>query len=84
MDAAKKAKTKQKKSKKGADNDDQVEEEARNSPKNSQIDEEYDLADHESFKNALKNKIQRPFIFGPVEFDGLDQKENDLPFDYMA
>jgi len=26
------------------------------------------------FQEALKEKIQRPFIFGPIEFSGLDQE----------
>lgn len=35
-------------------------------------DEEYDLTDLTSFRKCLGDKIKRPFIFGPVEFEGLD------------
>ena len=31
-------------------------------------EEEYDLFAPDSFGRALKNQIDRPFIFGPVEF----------------
>lgn len=29
-------------------------------------------------------KIPRPFIFGPVEFEGLNLTEEEAPFDYEA
>ena len=34
-----------------------------------------------SFERALKVKIPRPFIFGPVEFEGLNLTEEESPFD---
>ena len=38
-------------------------------------EEQYDLFLPSSFERALKKKIPRPFVFGPVEFDNLDKTE---------
>lgn len=46
-------------------------------------DENYNLEDKTEFSKALKAKIKMPFLFGPVEFTGLNQNENEEPFDYM-
>jgi len=32
----------------------------------------------------MKLKVVRPFIFGPVEFEGLDLSNEQFPFDYAA
>lgn len=37
-----------------------------------------------SFEKALKAKIPRPFIFGPVEFEGLNLTEEEAPFEPEA
>lgn len=37
-----------------------------------------------SFEKALKAKIPRPFIFGPVEFEGLNLSEEEAPFEPEA
>jgi len=34
------------------------------------------------FGEALKQKIPRPFIFGPIEFSGLNRSELEDPFDH--
>lgn len=31
----------------------------------------------------MKAKIRMPFLFGPVEFTGLNLKEDEEPFDFM-
>ena len=38
----------------------------------------------DSFQRALKARIPRPFIFGPVEFEGLDLAEDVAPFNPEA
>lgn len=35
-------------------------------------EENYDLEEKESFTRALTNKLSRPFIFGPIQFEGLN------------
>jgi hypothetical protein len=35
-------------------------------------EENFDLFVPGSFERALKSKIERPFIFGPIEFDNLN------------
>ena len=45
-------------------------------------DEEFDLFVPESFKKALKAQIPRPFVFGPIDFVGLDLSEEEVPFDH--
>jgi len=47
-------------------------------------EEVYDLFLPSSFERALKNKIPRPFIFGPVEFDNLNKTEEQVSFDPEA
>ena len=37
-----------------------------------------------SFEKALKAKFPRPFIFGPVEFEGLNLTEEEAPFEPEA
>lgn len=44
-------------------------------------EEEFDLHLPASFERALKKKIPRPFVFGPVEFDNLNKTEEQLPFE---
>lgn len=44
-------------------------------------DEQFDPYIPASFERALKQKIARPFIFGPIEFDGLNLAEEEVPFD---
>jgi len=44
-------------------------------------EESYDLFIPASFERALKKKIPRPFIFGPVDFDNLNKTEEQMPFD---
>lgn len=34
-------------------------------------EENFDLFVPASFERALKAKIERPFVFGPIEFDNL-------------
>ena len=34
------------------------------------------------FKAALKKNIRRPFLFGPIEFNGLNLTEEQEKFDY--
>jgi hypothetical protein len=46
-------------------------------------DEVPDLFTPEGFQKALRKKVARPFIFGPVEFDGLDISNEEQPFDFM-
>lgn len=36
------------------------------------MDKELDLYDREDFKKALKERIGRPFVFGPIAFNDLD------------
>jgi hypothetical protein len=38
-------------------------------------EENYDLFVPASFERALKSKIQRPFVFGPIEFDNLNMND---------
>jgi len=47
-------------------------------------DEQFDPYIPASFERALKAKIARPFIFGPVEFEGLDLTEEEAPFEPEA
>lgn len=84
MEAAKKAKAKAK-SKKGktADEDGAGETEAQ-VKLGLATDEDFDLDQPEGFTKALQAKVPRPFIFGPVEFDGLDESNEEKPFDAEA
>ena len=78
MEAAKKAKAKAKKTKGKAD-EEPIEEEFK---EYVQKEEVYDLFVPASFERALKAKIARPFIFGPIEFDNLNMTDDVAPFDY--
>lgn len=69
IEAAKKAKAKAKKGKGKAD-DEPVEDEHK--PDQTLKEENFDLFVPASFERALKAKIERPFIFGPIEFDNLN------------
>ena len=42
--------------------------------------EMFDINTKRGFEQILKKNIIRPFIFGPVEFEGLNLNENDNPF----
>ena len=77
MEAAKKQKSKNKK--KGKADDEMVEEEQVKEP--TVFEELFDLECPNGFKKAMKQHIERPFIFGPVEFDDLDSGE---VFDYVV
>lgn len=44
-------------------------------------EEDFDYENPASFERALKKKIPRPFVFGPVEFDNLNKTEDQMPFD---
>jgi len=46
-------------------------------------DDSYDLENREDFSKALKHKVKMPFLFGPVEFDGLNLMEDKEPFDFQ-
>ena len=82
MEAAKKQKGKGKK-KKG--DDDPADEGAdltnTKTDFNKTQDEEFDLFVPDSFKKALQAKVPRPFIFGPVEFDGLHLTDDVQAFE---
>jgi hypothetical protein len=43
--------------------------------------EDFDLFIPASFERALKKKIPRPFVFGPVEFDNLNKTEDQQAFE---
>lgn len=45
-----------------------------------QVKRELDLFIPNDFKAALEEKIQRPFIFGPIEFGNLSVSELEQPF----
>ena len=82
LEAMKKAKAKGKKKGKAEEDDSQVKEELTPVHTKGESEEKYDLTDMAQFKKCLGDKIKRPFVFGPVEFDDLDLKEEDAPFDY--
>ena len=68
IEAAKKAKAKAKKGK-GKAEDEPAED--NNQPIMTTAEENFDLFVPASFERALKAKIERPFVFGPIEFDNL-------------
>ena len=74
IEAAKKAKAKVKKGTKGKADEDEVNDEY---VKPEQIikEENFDLFVPASFERALNSKIQRPFVFGPIEFDNLNMND---------
>lgn len=43
----------------------------------------FNLENKEEFGKALKAKIRMPFLFGSVEFAGLNLSEDEEPFDYL-
>ena len=49
-------------------------------PKGPPPKAELNLFSPKDFGEALKEQISRPFIFGPVEFTGLDQDPEEQPF----
>ena len=90
MEAAKKAKSKPASNPKGqkpggkGEKDEAEEQEAKVSSKPDSIkkpEEVFDLNIPDQFERALKAKIRRPFIFGPVEFEGLNLSETESPLD---
>jgi hypothetical protein len=46
------------------------------------VKKDLDLFVPSEFKQALHEKVQRPFIFGPVEFKNLNAVEAEDPFRY--
>jgi len=47
-------------------------------------EEHFDLQTAAGFEGALKARIGRPFLFGPVEFEGLSKNEEIEAFDFEA
>lgn len=43
----------------------------------------FNLEDREEFAKALKSRVKMPFLFGSVEFSGLNLNEDEEPFDYL-
>lgn len=87
LEAAKKAKAGKGKKKGKADDDaDEDPGSKRQGSKLEQPSEEQavDPSGPDGFAKALKARIPRPFIFGPVEFEGLNLSEADAPFDFEA
>lgn len=84
LEAAKKAKSKAKKKGKGAEEEhpEEVEQVART--EYAQKEEDFDLFVPASFERALQSRVPRPFVFGPVEFEGLDLAEADVAFEPEA
>ena len=81
MATKKKAKAKNKKGAKGKADDEPVDDGDANKADMFKKEEDFDLFVPASFERALAAKIQRPFIFGPVEFDNLNLSDEQLPFD---
>mmetsp|Transcript_16170 Transcript_16170/g.27359 ORF Transcript_16170/g.27359 Transcript_16170/m.27359 type:complete len:330 (+) Transcript_16170:558-1547(+) len=79
LEAAKKAKAKNKK--KGGKPEDDPELEEQPKSEHPLKDEEFDLFLPSSFQRALAHQIKRPFIFGPVEFIGLNLSEEEMAFE---
>ena len=46
------------------------------------VKKDLDLFVPAEFKQALQEKVPRPFIFGPIEFKSLNAIEADYPFRY--
>jgi hypothetical protein len=42
----------------------------------------YDVFNKHDYVEILKEKIPRPFIFGPIDFEDLEEKEQPFPLDY--
>ena len=86
LEQAKKAAKQAKGGKKGAKAAAEEEDPERTTSKldHDMENEVYDPYLPASFEKALKQKITRPFIFGPVEFDGLNLTEEEAPFEPEA
>jgi hypothetical protein len=41
------------------------------------VEEHFDVSNPEGFEKALRAKIPRPFLFGPIEFEGLNEENFD-------
>ena len=82
IEAAKKAKAKGKKGKGKAEDEPTVEESDVLKTPLAKVEENYDLSSKEGFEKALKAKIGRPFVFGPVEFSNLHLDDKEQPYDY--
>lgn len=79
--AAKLAASKKKKGGAGGKKDQKEEEEEKNEVKApAPSKKELDLFIPNEFAQTLKEKIPRPFIFGPIEFTGLNLSEEEEPF----
>jgi hypothetical protein len=53
-------------------------------PESTMAEENYNLELPDQFGKALRQKIARPFIFGPVEFEGLNLSDEQLKFDRVV
>lgn len=84
MEAAKKAKAKTKKKGKGAEEEPVEEVEQVTRTDFHQKEEDFDLWVPASFQRALQARVPRPFIFGPVEFEGLDLSDEQQAFEPEA
>ena len=85
VEAAKKARAKaKKKGAKGAEEDPVEEPEPVARTDFHQQEEDFDLSVPASFERALQARVPRPFIFGPVEFEGLDLSDADAAFEAEA
>ena len=88
LEAAKKAAKQAKGAKKGAKAAAEEEpgdaERAASKLDGDDVDEKFDPYIPASFERGLKAKIPRPFIFGPVEFEGLNLTEEEAAFDAEA
>jgi hypothetical protein len=70
IEAAKKAKAKGGKKKKT--DEEQFDEPTAYDDDDPQKDESYNLETRADFARALKAKVKMPFLFGPIEFTGLN------------
>ena len=43
--------------------------------KPQEVEEDFDLFAPQEFSRALATRIVRPFVFGPIEFNDLDQDD---------
>ena len=83
LEAAKKSKGKKKGAKKVEDDEPAAKNDGNGdspSTPNGVNDENFDLQSPAGFEKALIARIGRPFLFGPVEFDGLND-EGDFDFE---
>ena len=84
MDAKNKANQKTK-GKKGKGKPDPAEEQQVDEPiarpESTMKEEHFKLELPDQFAKALQQKIARPFIFGPVEFEGLNLSDEQAKFD---